>query len=109
MITGNVLLVDLNPVVGREQGGRRPVVVVSNRQYSVIPGLFLAIPLTTTDRGLRHHVAIPASETTGLNRDSYAMPEQIRALAIGRIRRQLGILDDATINKISRYLHLFVA
>jgi mRNA-degrading endonuclease toxin of MazEF toxin-antitoxin module len=56
-------------------------VVVSHQRYSVIPGLFLAVPLTSTDRGLRHHVAVPANEATGLARASYAMTEQIRALA----------------------------
>jgi mRNA interferase MazF len=108
MTTGDILIADLDPVVGHEQGGRRPVVVVSSQQYSVIPGLFLAIPLTTTDRGLRHHVAVPPGKTTGLDRNCYAMPEQIRALAHKRIHRQLGILDDATIRKISRYLRLFI-
>jgi mRNA interferase MazF len=109
MTTGDILIADLDPVVGREQGGRRPVVVVSSPQYSVIPGLFLAIPLTTTDRGLRHHVAVPAGEATGLKQHSFAMPEQIRAVAHKRIHRQLGILDDGTIRKISRYLRLFIA
>jgi mRNA-degrading endonuclease toxin of MazEF toxin-antitoxin module len=37
------------------------------------------------------------------------MPEQIRALAHKRIYRQLGIVDDATARRISRYLHLFIA
>jgi hypothetical protein len=46
---------------------------VSLQRYSVMPGLFLAVPLTSTDRSLRHHVAVPADEDTGLARASYAM------------------------------------
>jgi mRNA interferase MazF len=81
---------------------------VSHQRYAVIPGVFLAVPLTSTDRGLRHHVAVPADEATGLARASYAMTEQIRALAYDRIERQLGAVDRAGMNQIGRYLHLFI-
>jgi mRNA interferase MazF len=108
LISGDVLLCDLNPVAGREQGGVRPVVVVSHRRYSVIPGLFLAVPLTSRDRGLEHHVGIPANEQTGLNRVSYAMTEQVRAMSDQRARRQLGEVGDDALTMISRYLHLFL-
>jgi len=66
------------------------------------------VPLTSTDRGLPHHVAVPADEATGLARASYAMTEQIRALAYGRVEHQLGAVDEADMNQISRYLHLFI-
>lgn len=108
MISGDVLLCDLNPVAGREQGGIRPVVVVSHRRYAVIPGLFLAVPLTSRDRGLEHHVGIPADERTGLQRVSYAMTEQVRAISSQRAGRQLGSVSDEMLNTISRYLHLFI-
>ena len=82
--------------------------VVSHQRYSVIPGLFLAVSLTSTDRALRHHVAVPADEATGLARASYAMTEQIRALAYDRVERQLGAVDEADMNQISRYVHLLI-
>jgi mRNA interferase MazF len=106
--SGDVLLCDLNPVTGREQGGIRPIVVVSHQRYAVIPGLFLAVPLTSRDRGLEHHVGIPANDRTGLNRPSYAMTEQIRAVSDQRTGRQLGAVSDETLAAISRYLHLFL-
>ncbi len=109
MITGEILLADLNPASGHEQGGRRPVVVVSDRRYAAIPGLFLAVPLTSTDRGLPHHVLIPSDKSTGLERISYAMTEQIRALSYRRIDRKLGSTDAVAREEISRYLHLFIA
>ncbi len=109
MIGGEILLADLNPTMGHEQGGRRPVVVVSDRRYAAIPGLFLAVPLTSTERGLPHHVVVPSTNDTGLNRVSFAMTEQIRALAYRRIDRQLGSTDAATLEQISHYLHLFIA
>lgn len=108
MNSGDVLLCDLNPVAGREQGGIRPVIVVSHRRYSVIPGLFLAVPLTTRNRGLAHHITVPADDETGLKQVSYAMTEQLRALSNDRAGRQLGNIGLETLTEISRYLHLFI-
>ena len=109
MTTGDVLLCDLKPVARREQGGIRPVVVVTDRRYSVIPGLFLAVPLTSRDRGLAHHIEVPADDQTGLKQVSYAMTEQVRAMSGQRAGRQLGNVSDETLTAISRYLHLFIA
>jgi mRNA interferase MazF len=109
LTSGDVLLCDLNPVAGREQGGVRPVVVVSHDRYAVIPGLFLAVPLTSRDRGLDHHVEVPADDGTGLKRASYAMTEQVRAMSDQRAGRRLGQVSDDTMTTISRYLHLFIA
>jgi mRNA interferase MazF len=108
LTSGDVLLCDLNPVAGREQGGIRPVVVVSHDRYAVIPGLFLAVPLTTRNRALDHHIEVPADDATGLKQVSYAMTEQIRAVSQLRAGRQLGRVSGETLTLISRYLHLFI-
>ncbi len=108
MTSGDVLLCDLNPVAGREQGGIRPVIVVSHHRYSVIPGLFLAVPLTSRNRDLDHHIEIPADDDTGLRQISYAMTEQVRAMSHQRSGRQLGSVSSETLTSISRYLHLFI-
>ena len=68
MTSGDVLICDLNPV--REQGGIRPVVVVSHPRYAAVPGLFIAVPLTSQYRGLEHHIEIPADDRTGLKQVS---------------------------------------
>lgn len=109
MTRGDVLICDLNPVAGREQGGIRPVVVVSHPRYAVVPGLFIAVPLTSRYRGLEHHIEIPADDHTGLKQVSYAMTEQVRAMSRDRIGRQLGRISDDAMITISRYLHLFIA
>ena len=108
MTSGDLLLCDLNPVAGREQGGIRPVIVVSHHRYSVIPGLFLAVPLTTRNRDLDHHIEIPADDSTGLRQVSYAMTEQVRAMSRQRAGRQVGRVSEETLTTISRYLHLFI-
>ena len=108
MTSGDILLCDLNPVAGREQGGIRPVVVVSHDRYAVIPGLFLAVPLTTRNRDLEHHVVVPADTGTGLKQISYALTEQVRGVSQQRAGRQLGQVSSETLSLISRYLHLFI-
>jgi len=108
LTSGDVLLCDLNPVAGREQGGIRPVIVVSHHRYSVIPGLFLAVPLTTRNRDLDHHIEVPADHDTGLKQVSYAMTEQVRAMSQQRAGRQLGSVSSEMLTAISRYLHLFI-
>ena len=85
------------------------MVVVSHRRYAVIPGLFLAVPMTSVDRDLPHHVEIAADETTGLTRTSYAMTEQVRALSEGRIRLEIGATADGVFAEISRNVHRFIA
>ena len=108
MTSGDVLICDLNPVAGREQGGIRPVVVVSHPRYAAVPGLFIAVPLTSRYRGLEHHIEIPADDRTGLKQVSYAMTEQVRAMSRDRAGRQLGRVGDDAMIAISRYLHLFI-
>jgi mRNA interferase MazF len=108
LTSGDVLLCDLNPVARREQGGIRPVIVVSHHRYLVIPGLFLAVPLTTRDRDLDHHIEVPADDDTRLKQVSYAMTEQVRALSRQRAGRQLGSVSSETLTAISRYLRLFI-
>ncbi|HEY1821861.1 MAG TPA: type II toxin-antitoxin system PemK/MazF family toxin [Trebonia sp.] len=108
MTSGDVLLCDLNPVAGREQGGIRPVVVVSHPRFAAVPGLFIAVPLTTRFRGLEHHIEIQADDRTGLKQTSYAMTEQVRAMSNDRAGRQLGRVSEDAMATISRYVHLFI-
>ena len=108
MTSGDVLLCDLNPVAGREQGGIRPVVVVSHPRYAAVPGLFIAVPLTSRYRGLEHHVEVAADEHTGLKQASYAMTEQVRTMSSERAGRRLGRVSDGVMTAISRYVHLFI-
>lgn len=73
-----------------------------------MPGLFIAVPLTSRYRGLEHHIEIPADEHTGLKQVSYAMTEHLRAMSRERAGRQLGPVGDDAMTTISRYLHLFI-
>jgi mRNA interferase MazF len=102
---GDVVLCDLNPVVGTEQAGVRPVIILQiDRANAVSPHTIIA-PLTTRVRRalLPSHVFIPAG-TGGLSQDSVMLCEQIRVIDKRRIIRILGHLDDIHMDEVTRAL-----
>ncbi len=104
-VAGGLYVADLGDGVGREQRGIRPVLSVSDEAFTA-PGLLFAVPLTTIDRRLPHHVAIPADQVTGLQRASFAMTEQTKALSVGRLvkPKPIGQITPATLAEVRLWL-----
>lgn len=98
---GDVFLADLDPVVGSEQSGRRPFLVLSIGQMNrASAGLAIGLPLTTTDWLNKLHVRIDPAES-GLSRISYAMPEMVRSVSLLRFRGQVGRIPIETVETAS--------
>lgn len=97
MLRGEIRLVDLGPVVGAEANKRRPAVLVSNDSANATAarlgrGVVTVVPLTSNVGSVHDfQVLVPAS-ATGLDRDSKAQAEQIRAVAVERVGARLGML-----------------
>ena len=95
MRRGELRLVDLDPVRGSEANKRRPAVIVSNDGANGAAerlgrGVLTVVPVTSSiDRVYPFQVLLP-SERTGLDRDSKAQAEQVRAVALERIGTRLG-------------------
>lgn len=105
---GEVWNVALDPVVGHEQGGYRPALVVSSDLLHAIPSrLVIVIPITGRDRGVRSHVPIVPPEG-GLGQPSRAMTEQIRAISARRLGRRLGQVGPATMEAVMARVRLFL-
>ncbi len=87
ILRGEVYFIDLDPVVGREQGGRRPVVVVSNDQLNRQPLTVLVVPGTTARRFMFSpwNITVPAGQG-GLAFDTLFMAFQTRAADHSRFR-----------------------
>jgi mRNA interferase MazF len=103
---GDVWDASLEPVVGHEQGGMRPVVVVSVDQFSSGRGdMCIAVPLTRTDRDTPLHVRIEPPEG-GLTAVSYALPENIRSISRRRLAERRGQVRDGTLELVLRRIHL---
>jgi mRNA interferase MazF len=108
MKRGDIYNVRLDPVEGSEQGGSRPVIVVSRNAINTSSPTILAIPCTTYRQGKRVYVTqvlIYAPEG-GLSADSIALAEQVRILSKSRFGNYRGSLSIATMEQISMALAL---
>jgi len=88
-------LASLEPRIGREQGGKRPVLVISNDGFNRHVPLVTVLPLTSLEGKRRRvygfEVVLPAN-AAGNPLESIVMPQQIRTLSRSRINRVLGSL-----------------
>ncbi len=98
---GDIFYADLSPVIGSEQGGVRPVVVVQNNvgnKYS--PTVIVsAITSQINKAKLPTHVEISALEY-GLTKDSVVLLEQVRTIDKKRLREKIGHLDEDMMKKV---------
>jgi mRNA interferase MazF len=101
-------MADPDPVMGHEQGGRRPHLVISidpmNRSAA---RLIIGVPLTTTDRGNNLHVRLNPPEG-GLTRVSFAMPEMARSVSTARLMRKLGYASADTVEAVSKRVGILI-
>lgn len=105
MQRGDVYDADLDPVIGSEQAGYRPVVIVSRDVINENSAVVLGVPCTTY-RGRRVHStqALVHAPDGGLTVDSVALCEQVRVLSKARLGRQRGSLSAAAMDRIDRAL-----
>ena len=97
---GEVYFANLNPVVGSEQGGKRPVVIIQNDIGNTYSTTTIIAPITTKDRHSRVPTHVSISKKTEPLRDSVAMLEQIRTIEKSRLKKCIGTLSDETMKKI---------
>jgi mRNA interferase MazF len=102
---GEIYFAQLNPVIGSEQGGTRPVLVVQNdigNQYSPTT-VILAITGQINKAKMPTHVEIKATQY-GLGRDSVILGEQIRTIDKMRLKQRVAALDEETMSKVDQAL-----
>ena len=99
---GDIYYADLSPVIGSEQGGVRPVVVVQNDVGNKYSPTVIAAAITSkiNKAKLPTHIEINA-ENFGLPKDSVVLTEQIRTIDKKRLKERIGRLDDAYMNKVN--------
>jgi len=105
---GEVWEVDLSPVVGREQAGRRPALIVSVDAFNQSPrGLVVVLAVTGTVRGLPTHVPVAPPEG-GLTKPSVIMTEQIRSISKDRLIRRYGVATKQTLEQTEQILRMLL-
>ena len=98
---GDIYYADLSPVVGSEQGGLRPVLIIQNDTGNRHSPTVIAAAITSQvgKARLPTHIEIQAPDS-GLTRDSVILLEQIRTLDKSRLRERMGKLSGPTMNRV---------
>lgn len=98
---GDIYYADLSPVVGSEQGGMRPVLIVQNDTGNRHSPTVIAAAITSQINKARlpTHIELGA-RSYGLAKDSVILLEQIRTLDKKRLKERMGQLDDKLMNQV---------
>ena len=102
---GELYYADLSPVVGSEQGGVRPILIVQNDTGNKYSPTIIAAAVTSklTKAKLPTHIELSGNEY-GLSKDSVILLEQIRTLDKRRLKERIGELPTTTMNKVNTAL-----
>src|SRR5262245_21096461 len=106
---GEIWNADLDPTRGREQAGKRPVLVVSTDRFNDGPAeLVVVLPITSKAKGIPWHVTLAAGRSTGLRMESYAMVEAIRCVARERLMKRLGEVAATAMGEVETRLRILL-
>jgi mRNA interferase MazF len=102
---GDIVLVDLNPVIGSEQSGIRPAVVIQTDKANKVSPHTIIAPFTSKIRTaiLPSHVFVQSGDA-GLTQDSVILCEQLRVIDKKRIVKFIGVLSDNIIIELNSSL-----
>ena len=102
---GDIFYADLSPVVGSEQGGTRPVLIVQNDTGNRHSPTVIAAAITSQQSKAKLPTHIPLhADTSGLSKDSVVLLEQVRTIDKQRLKEKMGELDKSTMYGINQAL-----
>lgn len=104
---GDIFYADLSPVVGSEQGGTRPVLVIQNdigNQYSPTT-IIAAITSQISKAKLPTHIELK-SKSSGLEKNSVILLEQIRTIDKSRLREKVTTLSEDVMKKVGHAIEI---
>lgn len=106
---GDIYYADLRPVIGSEQGGIRPVLILQNNVGNRHSPTVIAAPITSKmgKPRLPTHVSLD-KHTEGLHRGSIILLEQLRTIDKSRLRERVGALDTSEMERIDQALGVSV-
>ena len=104
---GDIYYADLSPVVGSEQGGIRPVLVIQNDIGNKYSPTVIAAAITSqiNKAKMPTHIELAAKDY-GLNKDSVILLEQIRTIDKRRLREKIGRIDDGLMASVNNALSI---
>lgn len=104
---GDIYYADLSPVIGSEQGGVRPVLIIQNDVGNKYSPTVIAAAITSriNKAKMPTHIELSAAEY-GLNKDSVVLLEQIRTIDKKRLREKIGRLDGELMENVNEALSI---
>ena len=104
---GDIYYADLSPVIGSEQGGLRPVLIVQNDVGNKYSPTVIAAAITSkmSKSKLPTHIDLQGMEV-GLAKDSIVLLEQVRTIDKKRLKEKMGHLDDATMISVNNAIQV---
>ncbi len=104
---GDIYYADLSPVIGSEQGGIMPVLVVQNDVGNKYSPTVIAAAITSqiNKAKLPTHIEVNA-QMYGLSKDSVILLEQVRTIDKKRLKEKIGRLDDELMNKVNEAISI---
>lgn len=107
---GDIFYAELNPVIGSEQGGTRPVVVISNNTGNRHSPTIIIAPITSrtqTKAKLPTHTKVENFDK--LEKDSIILLEQIRTIDRQRLKQYMGMLPDNIMARVDKALAISIS
>ena len=99
---GDIYYADLSPVVGSEQGGLRPVLIVQNDVGNKFSPTVIAAAITSQTNKNKLPTHIQLDEKCGLSKESVILLEQMRTLDKTRLKEKMGHINDATMSLVNQ-------
>ena len=104
---GDIYYADLSPVVGSEQGGVRPVLIVQNNVGNKFSPTVIAAAITSqiNKAKMPTHIEIGAADY-GLSKDSVILLEQVRTIDKKRLKERIGHLNEHLMNRVNEAIEI---
>ncbi|MBD2692853.1 type II toxin-antitoxin system PemK/MazF family toxin [Anabaena catenula] len=105
---GDIWFVDLNPVRGHEQAGKRPCLIISVDLFNQSPsGLVVVLPITSKYKGIPFHVEVNPPEG-GLSLQSFIKCEDVRSISVERLTNKLGVVSEQILAEVEERLRILM-
>ena len=95
---------DLNPVIGSEQSGLRPIVIVSGNMLNELLPIVISCPLTTKIKNYKGNILLAPDESNGLSQKSEILIFHIRSISKERLVRKVGSISTEELTRIKQGL-----
>lgn len=104
---GDIYYADLSPVIGSEQGGVRPVLIVQNDVGNKYSPTVIAAAITSQQSKTKMPTHIPiCGQGCGLQKDSVVLLEQIRTLDKQRLKEKMGSIDENSMSRVDNAISI---